>query len=691
MEQSADRLEREEASAEGAPQFRGKTSLQWKHHWDKELEAEDKRNREWRKQADQIQKRYQDRRRDQGPMYNAGGAEFRVNLFHSNIFTLMSYMYGRIPKVDCSRRFTDANDDVGRIAGNILERLLNTSIEADQEDFTSVMRGTLEDWLVPGIGIAKVRYDYEEKVTKVDAKTQMTSGGVAVEIEGYEERELVYEEAAVDYIHWRDFRWGYGRRWKDLPWISFDVYMDKEAATARFGKETANKLTYEKRSPHDPKADTESQAVADPTDKALVTEIWCSTANAVFWYHKKTEKMVDMKEDPLGLNGFFPAPKPLIANNSTTLFQPQPFFMLAQDLYNEVDQLSTRINIITNAVKVVGVYDKTVNGVKMMLQQSIENDLVPIDNYAMLGEKGGIRGVVDFWPVEEIVKTLSTLREMRREAIDLLYQVTGLSDILRGGAEQYTGVGTQKLKAQFGSVRVQYLQEEFARFGSDLLTIRAEVISKHFDKNTIIKDSNILRSYDGQEEDLGEAVALVKDYDEARWRVEIKPESMAMIDWTQMKIDRTEFLNALATFLQSMGPIVEAVPGSMPYMLELLKWGISGFKGGQEIESVMDRAIKDAIENPPQQKQQGDESGKLALEQAKTQGKLEINQQKFSQDMMKQADKARKEMEKMLNQFQMELQKIAAETRADAIGEIVQADQNIREKRATENTRNLQS
>ena len=110
--------------------------------------------------------------------------------------------------------------------------------------------------------------------------------------------------------------------------------------------------------------------------------------------------------------------------------------------------------------------------------------------------------------------------------------------------------------------------------------------------------------------------------------------------------------------------------------------GVSGFKGGQEIESVMDRAIKDAIENPPQPQQQGDESGKLALEQAKTQGKIQINQQKFSQDMMKQADKARKEMEKMLNQFQMELQKIAAETRADAIGEIVQADQNIREKRA---------
>lgn len=690
MEQSADRLEREEASADGTPRFRGKTSLQWKGCWDKEFEAEDKRNRQWRKQADQIQKRYQDRRKDQGPQYNAGGAEFRVNLFHSNTFTLMSYMYGRIPQVDCSRRFADANDDVGRVAGNILERLLNTSIESDQEDFTSVMRGNLEDWLVPGLGIAKVRYNFEEEVVRREASVEFSPAGKEIKIPASEERNLLWEEAAVDYIHWRDFRWGYGRRWKDLPWISFDVYLDKEAATARFGKEKADKLTYERRSPNDPKADTESQSVADPTYKALVTEIWCKTSNAVFWYHEKTELMVDMQEDPLGLEGFFPSPKPLVANNSTTLFQPQPFFMLAQDLYNEVDQLSTRINIITNAVKVVGVYDKTIGGIKMMLQQSLENDLVPIDNYAMLGEKGGIRGVVDFWPVTDIVETLDKLREMRREAIDLLYQVTGISDILRGTSEQYTGVGTQKLKAQLGSVRVQYLQEEFARFGSDLLTIRAEVISKHFDENTIVKDSNILRSYDGSDENLSAAVALVKDYQEAKWRVEIKPESMAMIDWTQMKIDRTDFLNALATYLQSMGPIVEAVPGSMPYMLELLKWGLSGFKGGKEIEGVIDKAIKDAQENPPQTGDQGQDQGKIALEQAKTQGKLQINQQKFSQDMMKQADKARKEMEKMLNQFQMELQKIAAETRADAIGEIVQADQNIREKKATERPRNLQ-
>ena len=74
--------------------YRGKTPKQWKDHWQAELAAESRRNKEWRKMADQVVKRYLDKRKDQGPQYNIGSAEFRVNLFHANTFTLMSFLYG---------------------------------------------------------------------------------------------------------------------------------------------------------------------------------------------------------------------------------------------------------------------------------------------------------------------------------------------------------------------------------------------------------------------------------------------------------------------------------------------------------------------------------------------------------------------------------------------------------------------
>ena len=116
MEQPADRIDAL-PSSEGAPKpFAGKTQQQWKHYWDSEFEAEDKRNREFRKNSDQINRRYLDKRKDQGPQYNIGSAEFRVNLFHANTFTVMSFLYGRVPSVDATRATSSLESANRRLA-----------------------------------------------------------------------------------------------------------------------------------------------------------------------------------------------------------------------------------------------------------------------------------------------------------------------------------------------------------------------------------------------------------------------------------------------------------------------------------------------------------------------------------------------------------------------------------------------
>lgn len=667
MEQSPDRVE-EPSSLIG-----GKTPYEWKNYWKKELDAEEKRNREWRKCANEIVRRYLDHQEGQGSQYPKGGTEFRVNLFHTNIFTLTSFLYGRVPSVDVSRRFADSNDDPARVAANILERMLNTSIETDGGDFSTVLRGNLEDHLVPGMGVAKVRYEYQSET--VEHPAEMGEDGREL-VPAYEDESLLWEDAPVDYVHWRDFRWGYGRIWKDVPWLGYESYLTYSEATERFGKEYADHLNYKSYSVSTEDSSNQNPDLKDPAKKAKITEIWDKTSRGVYWYHGDVDFILDVQPDPLGLPGFFPSPRPMVANSSTSLVQPTPYFSIAQDLYNEVDQLSTRINIITNAVKVTGAYDKSVPALKNMFSNSIENDLVPVDNWAMLAEKGGIKGAVDFFPVKDVAEVLDKLRQMRVETIDLLYQVTGLSDIMRGHSNQYAGVGQEQLKAKFGSVRVQYLQDEFARFASDLLEIKAQIICRHFAPETIVGQSNIQRSYDKQY--LDQALELLKDPDKAIWRVEVKPESMAMVDWGQLQLERTEFINSVAVFLQSAAPILQLAPKAAPTLLELLKWGLAGYKGGQEVESVIDAAIQQFAQGG-QQGQQGKQNPELQ----KSQAKMAENQQKFQQDMAKQADKAEKEMQKLILQFRTKLKEIEANTQADVIKEVVQADENIREKRAT--------
>lgn len=671
MEQPQDRIENESPIVNT---FEGKTSSEWFKYWQKEVQAEHKRNREWRKQADKVVNRYIDKRKDEGPQYNIGSAEFRVNLFHSNTFTLMSYLYGRVPTADVSRRFADSQDDVARTAANILERMLNTSVETDGGDFTSVLRGNLEDYLVPGLGIARVRYEFGTEEIEHEA---VTGENGEVFAEAYTEVRLAFEDAPIDYVHWRDYHWGYCRRRSEMPWEGFDLYMNREQATKRFGPEIARRLTYKKQETLAEGENVENRDMQDPEETAEIMEIWSKEFGLVFWYHDPLDMILDIQKDPLELPGFFSSPPPMVANNTTTLFYPTPFFILAQDLYNEIDQLSTRINIITNAVKVVGVYDASFSQLKQMLQSSIENDLVPVDSWAMAAEKGGLRGTIDFFPVEEIATVLDKLRQMRLETIDLLHQVTGLSDILRGGGEKYEGVGKAQLKARFGSVRITYLQEEFARFASDLLTLKAQVIAQHFEPRSIVEQSNIMMSYDTQY--VQPAIQLIKNISSSMWRVNIKPETLAMVDWAQLKADRTEYINAVSLFLQSAAPMLELQPAAAPMLLELLKWGLAGFKGGQEVESVIDQAIQGYLQSQQQRQQQEKENP----EAAKTRGDIAKTQAKFRADMIKQADKHQKELQKLAAQTQADLVKTRADTQADVIKEVVQANQNIREKRAT--------
>lgn len=650
----------------------GRTREAWEKFWDKELTAETKRNRDWRRAADRIVNRYLDNRKDRAGIHRDRENAFRVNLFYSNTFTLQSFLYGRIPEVDCSRRFADSNDDQARVAANILERMLNTSIESDGGDFSAVLRNVLQDNLVPGLGQTRVRYEMATTETIVPEVRHPMTGEVISEART--EEQLLYEDVPVDYVPWRTYRWGYGRVWKDVSWQGYDLYMTRKEVKDRFGSEIARNLTYQSASEHGEDKDMRDKEKEDPARTACVTEIWYRDVEAVFWYSEADKVLCGTQEDPLKLPGFFASPMPMIANVTTSLQLPRPYFSMAEDLYNEVDELSTRINIITRAVKVVGVCDKTTPELRTMFESTVENTLVGVDNWAMLAEKGGMKGVIEFYPIQDVVGALDKLRQMRAEAIDLLYQVTGLADIMRGGGEKYEGVGKAELKAKFGSVRVQYLQEEFARIASETLTLKAQVIAKHFEPQTIIAQSNVQRTYDANL--LGPAIELIKS-SELPWRVTVKPESMAMVDWAKLQAERTEFINALALFMQSAAPLVQFLPGSMPVLLELLKWGLAGFKGSEEIESVLDKAIEDLLKAPPQ----GEEDGEPDKEMQKMQAKMAENEQKFNQDMMKQADKAQKELEKIMAQFRAKVAEIKAETQSNAIGEIIQADQAIREER----------
>ena len=638
--------------SESKPEDKSPTG--WHRFWVKELEAAHKRLRTFQTQGNAINARYLDER-DNGRDNNAPS---KLNLFHKNVKTLQAMLFGQRPRADVSREHHDPDDDIARVASLILKRLLEADYEPSGEDVGTVLKAALQDRLIPGLGLGRVCYNIE--TTKKPALDPNTFAAVETE-------QLVSEEAKIEYVHWQDVAWGWGRTWNEIPWWAFRAWLTKDEATKRFGEKKAAALEYKNQLPtgSEHNGETHGADQKNNVQKAEIWEIWQKSDRKVYWFSTAADIILDVQDDPLKLRGFWPIAKPLAANLTTTLYVPKADFVIHQDLYNEIDILQSRISTITRAIKVVGVYDKSSgDSVGRMLKEGVENDLIPVDNWAMFAEKGGLKGQIDWFPVQDVVGTLQTLAQVQEQRIMQLNEVTGMSEIMRGSAGgQYTAASSNELAAKMGSIDVQALQDEFARFASDLEALKAEIVATHFDSTSIAQQANVQFIPQADLDKVAPAIALIKSPDMI-WRVNIKPESIAMVDYAQLKSERTEFLTAMATYIQSAQAAVQAVPGSLPILLEMLKWGMAGFKGSDVLEGTMDQAIDMAKQAPPQGQDDGKaQEGqiKLQIEQLKLQGQ----QQKLQGEIQKIQIKAQADMQTLQTKLQAEIAKIEADSSAD--------------------------
>lgn len=629
-------------------------------YWCEELKASDKNLRDFRNDGTKIVTRYKGGKRT-GRDSEVRAGRFRLNLFHSNAATLQSMLYGNLPKIDASRRHSDPNDDVGRVAALIMERVLNNDVKDNPETYNSVLKAALQDRLLPGLGCARVRYEYDEATQR--------------------------EDAPLEYYHWRDVAWGWARTFEELPWIGYRSFLSKDQIRERWGDDAAEGIQLEKQSTTPDKDEATEVEDDGPWQMGAIWEIWDRKKKQVIWVSIGYDKVLETKPDFLKIAGFLPSPAFLMANQTTTIYVPTSDYYLAQDLYNEIDTLQTRISIITEAVKVVGVYNSAAKEIKRMFKEGSDNDLIPVDNWALFAESGGVKGQIDWVPVKDIVESLSKLQQIRDEQISLLQQITGMSDIMRGQLDnQYEGVGQSKDKTKFGSIRIQALQEEFAAFASNLMQIKANIIGVHYSPETIARLANVSSFVEADQELIPQAIQLIKRPSEARLHIKIRPESVAMIDYAQLKAERTEYLTGISTFLQAASPIMEVEPATAPFMLQLLQWGLAGFKGAAEIEGVVDKAIQVAQDNAEAQKDKPDpqeEADQRAkqLEQIKHRNKLKEIDAKLQADLQtreadKQADIAIvvAELQAQLKEIQA---KMAADIKAEAITSQINAEQEI--------------
>jgi hypothetical protein len=606
--------------------------------WVEEINLAEKEASDFLQQGHSVYERYKDERKD------ADGSMRKYNIFSANVGIMVSSLFSKIPKATVSRRFEQSMDDQGRVAAMMIQNILLQDMDDENCNYAQVVRYAILDRLCPGIGCAWLRLETETKEEILEQITDPVTGEILQEAATYER--VAGQEVPVDYVHWDDIVISPCRTWEERRWVGRRVFMDRDALVERFGDDKGNKIGLDYKPGSNSTSDN-NNPVNDVLQKAVIYEIWDRNNKKVYWVSKKFPSLLDEKEDPLKLENFEPFPRPLFSTQSTDNVIPVSDFVMMQDQYNELDTVNNRISMLVDAVKAVGVYDSSATGVQRMLEEGTDNTLIPVDNWSMFAEKGGIKGQVDWLPLDQVVQALQYLRQAREDIKGQIYELSGISDIVRGESKASETLGAQKIKAQFASVRIQKLQDEVALFAQAILQLKAEIICRHFTPEQILKQSNMEFYLDGQNAPLVHgAIALIKGPTELfEWRVKIQPDSLVQADYQLQKQERVEFINATATFLQSAATMIEREPAMAPMMMEMLKFGVAGFKGSTEVEGSIDKTlaeIQKKIANP------APPPPDPAIEKAKVE--MQVSQQEAQLDAQKvQQEMAAKERENMMN------------------------------------------
>lgn len=603
--------------------------------WMLRIEDALKREKNYRKLAAKCVDIYEAKNPDQIPF----------NILYSNTEVLAPSVYNARPIPVVTRRFKDP-DPVGKAAAEVSTRLLKFLIEAESEDcdsYDELTSAAVLDTLVTNRGLTRFKYE-----------------------DGGDYSEAVYGES----VRWDKMFHGYARTWKKVPWLGFEWDMTKEEMQKNF-PEVSEKIDFSKLV--EPQDDNENRT-AETKDQltgvklAKVYEIWDKQSRKVMFFSQAyKEGPLKSVDDPLELANFFPVAKPLNFMRKITTLTPTPLYEQYKSQAAELNELTRRLKAMIRALKVRGFYNSTVEGIEKVLE-SEDNTLVPVENPSM-PDGTGVDKMIWIMPVDMLANTALALNQQREQVKRVIYEITGISDILRGASQASETATAQQIKNQWGSLRLKKLQKEVQRFCRDNLRIMLEIAVTKFDIETIAQMTGLpflteqvkqqitqqqqmvmqsAQQAGTQPEPLPDAIqkalqmptweeimTLLQNDKLRGYKVDIETNSTIDAEASQDKQDIAELLNALSQFLNGIAPLMEK--GVMPFDIakSMLLTISRRYTFGSELEDSL-QSMK--APPPPEEKPDPNEQMKIEAEKVKmqaetqkTQQEMQLSQQEFEQ------------------------------------------------------------
>jgi hypothetical protein len=395
----------------------------------------------------------------------------KQNIFWSSIETLKPFIYFKAP-VPYVERKNKNNNPVEAAACEILEKALVWDLE--QQDFDGVIKYARNDFLLSGLGLTYEKFEPTIEQVAMAQVDPITGESLEVQAEI-----LTDAKVTTCYIDPKDLIMDTTnvKVWEDVEWVAQSIEMTKQEVIDQFGKNFAKKLL-----------DGAIEPEKDKETETKVYRIWDKKGKRVLYVSEILDEFLRVDDDFLKVEGFYPFPKPIFATLSNHGVIPTPDYTEIKCMLDELDGINTRMKNTMQALKVSGVYDSSFSELKDLLNK--DTTLVSVTDFQKVREKGGIDGFVGFMPIEQYISALQTLSERRTQLIQAIYEITGVSDIMRGNSNPEETATAVTKKTNFGTLRNQDRQNDFQRFLTDVLKIKAEIICEQFTPELLMQFAN---------------------------------------------------------------------------------------------------------------------------------------------------------------------------------------------------------
>jgi hypothetical protein len=652
--------------------------------WIERIEAAGKLEKTWTDDAERAVSAYTGEAADGR---ETAGLDF--NILFANVETIVPAIINSPPQPDIRRRFAD-EDEAAKDVSELLERSIR--VQVDDSRLQIEMEAAAHDAFLAGRGVVRLRFkadveDYDEvrelaeefvesgadnggtgsagqgsgDVPEYDASAasgnrpgassgDKESGGTAAKVKN--------ERICFEAVSWRDYRHGPAKRWEDRPWEAYRHAIPMEDLETFADKAITDAQTL----PEDKleRGDTDNDVV--------VWEVWDKKHGKVRFIEQDTGKQLKVVPDPLGLTKFFPSATPMQPIEITGRLMPVNPYAIYRKLADELDTTTRRIAALTNQMKVRGWYAGGATDLANIIEAD-DNDWVPIADAEIWAQHGGLANAVAFWPIEKFILALRELYTNRNETKQAIYEITGISDIVRGATKATETLGAQQIKSQWGSLRIQKMQRMMERAARDLFVMMAEIIPAKFTSKTLQAMTGIqleptpqdqqpvpmppqppapeegttpeqaqqmLQQYQQASQQAQEleqkrqkklahiqAVnTLLNDRVVSNFRIDVESDSTVRADLTQKKQEQAEFLQGTAAYFQGVAPMVESGVMSQEGALEIYAATARLFTLGKSTEDALEREIANAKEQAGKPKPPSPEQIKAEAdaERAKAEG-----------------------------------------------------------------------